>query len=119
MFLKILQNSQDNTCAQVSFLIKMTRAQFFSCKFCEISKNTLFTEHLRATASDYGRKTSIFRTKNLRINALAIIALIMRSRYLPRFLKYRKNNSNGHFLVSYKEKTVILDIIKTGVAVQL
>ena len=24
----------------------------FSCKFCEISKNTFFTEHLRATASD-------------------------------------------------------------------
>ena len=23
----------------------------FSCEFCEISKNTFFTEHLRATAS--------------------------------------------------------------------
>ena len=27
-------------------------AQTFSCKFCEISKNTFFTEHLRATASE-------------------------------------------------------------------
>ena len=26
-------------------------AQVFSCEFCEISKNTLFTEHLRMTAS--------------------------------------------------------------------
>ena len=26
-------------------------AQLFSCEFCEISKNTLFTEHLRTTAS--------------------------------------------------------------------
>ena len=25
----------------------------FSCEFCEISKNTFFTEHLQTTASDY------------------------------------------------------------------
>ena len=25
----------------------------FSCEFCEISKNTFFTEHLRTTASKY------------------------------------------------------------------
>ena len=24
----------------------------FSCEFCDISKNTFFTEHLRATASN-------------------------------------------------------------------
>ena len=52
MFLKILQNSQENTCARVSFLIKKKAlAQVFSCEFCEISKNPSFTEHLRATAS--------------------------------------------------------------------
>ena len=28
-----------------------TPAQVFSCKFCEISKNTFFTEHLRTAAS--------------------------------------------------------------------
>ena len=47
--LKILQNSQENTCARVSFLIKLqacnfikkeTLAQVFSCEFCEIFKNT-------------------------------------------------------------------------------
>ena len=27
-------------------------AQVFSCEFCEISKNTFFTEHLQTTASD-------------------------------------------------------------------
>ena len=42
------QNSQENTCTRVSFL-KETLAQVFSC---EISKNTFFTEHLRATSSD-------------------------------------------------------------------
>ena len=30
---------------------KETLAQVFFCEFCEISKNTFFTEHLRATAS--------------------------------------------------------------------
>ena len=52
VFLKISQNSQENTCARVSFLLKLqafcdlTRkeilAQVFSCEFCEICKNTYF-----------------------------------------------------------------------------
>ena len=45
MFLEISQNSQENTCARVSFLIKWqawkeTLAQVFSCEFYKISKNT-------------------------------------------------------------------------------
>ena len=62
MFLEISQNSLENTCAKVSFLIKLQAsgvqlyqkknvAQKFSCEFCEISKNTTFTEHLWTTAS--------------------------------------------------------------------
>ena len=39
VFLEILQNSQENSCARVSFIIK-TPVQVFSCEFCEISKNT-------------------------------------------------------------------------------
>ena len=35
------------------------------------------------------------------------MVLIKKSRYLPYFLKYKKDNSNGSFLVSYKEDTVI------------
>ena len=35
MFLEISQNSQENTCARVSFLIKLQT-------FCEIFKNTFF-----------------------------------------------------------------------------
>ena len=51
VFIKISQNPQENTCARVSFLIKLQAwglikkedlAQLFSCEFCEISKNTLF-----------------------------------------------------------------------------
>ena len=50
VLLEILQNSPENTCAGVSFLIKLqvsacnfikkeTLAQVFFCEFCEISKN--------------------------------------------------------------------------------
>ena len=48
MFLKISQNSQQNACARVSFLINLifikkdTLAEVFSCEFCEIFKNTFF-----------------------------------------------------------------------------
>ena len=65
MFLEILQISLENTCARVSFLIKLqasgpqpcnfikteTLAQVFSGEFCEVSKKTFFTEHLWATVS--------------------------------------------------------------------
>ena len=41
VFLEISQNSHENTCARVSFLIKLqaeTLAQLFCCKFCKIFK---------------------------------------------------------------------------------
>ena len=41
VFREISQNSQENTCARVSFLIKLQAA----------SKNTFFTENLWTTAS--------------------------------------------------------------------
>ena len=52
MFLQILQNSQENTCARIFFFIKKeTLAQVISCEFCEIFKNTFSTEHLGMAAS--------------------------------------------------------------------
>ena len=57
IFLKFSQNSQENTCARVSFLIKLLRLatllkkrlwhRCFSRGFCEIFKNIFFTEHLQ------------------------------------------------------------------------
>ena len=47
VFLEILQNSQENTCARVSFLM----AQLFSCEFCKIYKNIFFIAHPRMTVS--------------------------------------------------------------------
>ena len=47
--LEISQNSQENTCVRVSFLIKLqastcnfTKKETLACEFCEISKNTYF-----------------------------------------------------------------------------
>ena len=51
--LKSFANSQENTCARVSFIIKLqaeacnfikkeTLAHVFSCEFCQIFKNTFF-----------------------------------------------------------------------------
>ena len=52
MFLEISQNSQENTCATVTFLMKLQTEAcnfikkenlvhvLFSCEFCEVSKNT-------------------------------------------------------------------------------
>ena len=55
MFLQLLQNSQENTCARVSFLIKLqtsvrnfikkeTLALVLSCQFCEIFNNAFFLQ---------------------------------------------------------------------------
>ena len=41
LFLELSENSQEKTCARVSFLIKL--------QACEISKKTFYTEYLRAT----------------------------------------------------------------------
>ena len=59
VFLKHSQNSQENTCAKVSFLIKLkasclhlylkktlAQACHVSCGFCEILNNTFFMEYL-------------------------------------------------------------------------
>ena len=42
-----------------NFIKKETLAQVFSCKFCETSKNTFFTEHLQVTASEIVAEYSI------------------------------------------------------------
>ena len=48
VFLEISQISQ-----ACNFMKKETLEQVFFCDFCEISKNTFFTEHLWTTASGY------------------------------------------------------------------
>ena len=53
VFSEISQNSQENTCARVSFLINFIKKETLevsSCEFYEISENTFFTKHLWTTA---------------------------------------------------------------------
>ena len=61
--LKVSQNSRENTCSRVSFIMKLlpeacnfvkkqTLAQVFSCEFCDIFKNTFFNGTPLVAASD-------------------------------------------------------------------
>ena len=67
VFLEVSQNSQENTCARVSFLIKLlasgcnfiekeTLAHVFSCEFCEVSENTFYYRTPLVAASETLRK---------------------------------------------------------------
>ena len=54
VFLAISENLHENTCASVSFLIKLQASvseKRESGTFCEVSKNNFFTEHHWVTAS--------------------------------------------------------------------
>ena len=50
VFLKISQNSQENTCARdsvlINFIKKETLVQVFSCEFCEIFKTPFFLQNI-------------------------------------------------------------------------
>ena len=57
--IKKFANSQKNTCARASFLIKLQTsikkealAQVLSCEFCAIFKNTYLEEYLRTAPSE-------------------------------------------------------------------
>ena len=47
-----LQNSQENTCARVSFLKKRLWHKCFPVNFAKFLRTCFFTEHLWVTASD-------------------------------------------------------------------
>ena len=61
VFLEMSQNSQEKTCARVSFLIRLqasglftknkSLAQVFSCEFCDIPKNNFFYRTLPVASS--------------------------------------------------------------------
>ena len=57
IFLTTTSRSSHQKCSvkKGNVIKKETLAQVFSCEFCETSKNTFFTEHLWATASEYQR----------------------------------------------------------------
>ena len=50
MFLGLSDKITFKMLFQMDLFKEETLAQVFSCEFCEISKNTFFAEHIRATA---------------------------------------------------------------------
>ena len=82
MFLKISQNSQENICARVSFLIKLqvfikkeTLAKVVSCEFCEIFTNTFFHRTPLVAASTTRLRNTEFEVIIVSFNQLITIAL--------------------------------------------
>ena len=79
VFLEILQNSRENTCARASFLIKLqasglTLAQVFSCEFCEISKSIFFYRTPPAVASDVWINLTFFNLDSIFENLLVFLS---------------------------------------------
>ena len=124
MFLKLSQNLQEKTCARVSFFIKLkasainfikeeTLAEVFFCKFSQMLKNTIFTEHLRATASNIrylkypkvylGLSKGVFRTlwHNL---AVHYIRNKLHHRYLTGACKCLRYQSFSGIFLTFKKK---------------
>ena len=98
VFLEISQNSQENTCGRVSFLIKLQvtpqiLAQVFSCKFCEIFKNTFFdrTPSLAASVLLRKLKTYGFNTKALTLIQSYFSNSHQRTKVDDKFRKWQKN----------------------------
>ena len=71
VFLEILQNSQESTCARVSFLLKLqaeacnfikkeTLTQVFCCEFSKFLRTTFLKEHLRCMLLEVGMNTEIY-----------------------------------------------------------
>ena len=54
-----------------NFIKKDTLAQVFSCEFCEIFKNTFFTEYIWMTASD-DLKNEIIETERIYLLILSL-----------------------------------------------
>ena len=97
MFLKTSQNSQESD-HQSHFIKKESLTQVFSCEFCEISKNTFFTEHLRATVSIYPV------SRSGKLNFFAVFKFIMLCFVRPGVTGTYKINENSKALKPPTEK---------------
>ena len=99
--LEISQNSQNSTRARVSFLVKLrasnlqvfqkeTLAHVFSCEFCEISRNTFFTEHVWTTASISNISGNVLLIEHDRITSGISLKVISETdlNFMPYFATY-------------------------------
>ena len=92
VFLEISQNSHENTCTRISFLIKLQasvsnfikkEAQVFSCEFCEFFKNTF---SYRARPECFWNKTSGYLNKRLWNRCFLLnVAIFLRTAFLSHY----------------------------------
>ena len=64
-----------------NFIKKEAMAQVFSCEFCQISKNTFFTEHLCATTSGFR-----YCFRRIYIKLLTSVVEIKKQKYWQLFI---------------------------------
>ena len=102
MVLEISQNSPENTCARsqaCNFIKEEVLAQVFYCEFCNISKNTFFTENLWATASEVVTEMLIFTSSRsqmfLKISVLKNFAVIMEPLFNNKVTDFLLQNTYG------------------------
>ena len=100
MFLEISENSQENSCVRVFFLIKLQASikkeslvHVFSCECYEISKNTFFIEHLWTTAS-VGLWFKYISTNLYVLFLLFVIVFVLWSHYPIQSFKKLENSVN-------------------------
>ena len=72
--------------------MKTPLAEVFSCEFCEISKNTFFTEHLRTAATGNSRSNSQL-TSPIDIKCFSKICPTLSSKYLSKLFLVSPNFS--------------------------
>ena len=91
VFLKLSQNSQEAEAC--NFIKKETLAQVFSCDFCEISKNTFFTDHLRRLLLKMIK--NLWKFSQLIDKLLKLISLSCHCIFFIRFILFIFSN-RGH-----------------------
>ena len=69
---------------------KESQTQVFSFEFCEISKNTFFTEHFRWLLLTEAKRSMTFESSHQDISLSKPIYKQMR--YTPYSLRFQKNN---------------------------
>ena len=129
--LEILQNSQENTCVRVSFLIKLqasvcnfikkeTLAQVFFCEFCEISKNTFFHGTPLVNTSGIMARKDLFMLHYIKKNPhksrnrmklpIKLLGLLLNPLPMATLL-HRKRSNPSKFIMLFK-KALLKDAVK-------
>ena len=115
VFLKSFQNSQENNCVRVSFLIKFqasaynfikkeTLTHFFSCEFCKIFKNTVFLRTPLVTASVISQPTQRHRKNVVKTSCF----------WSERCLRLVWNGSRDDLFFKMSPRLLLEDILKNS-----